>query len=170
MEPENEIDVQQILDDAARDITKRLAGIELERAQWPQGDSSDIASLYTATTGSYSITVVYHAETRLLRYIAEKMKRRPIEDAEEVEMYAKEYFNILCGHIISKINRLTKASARFGVPNYRRGFYTAEDYPGIVLKVSYRSSAGGLQLQSCCNDMEQIDDKRQNEAKGSSYE
>lgn len=155
MSLETEQDFQKILDNAVRDITKRIAGIDLETAKWPQGDDNEVASLYTDTRGSYKITVVYHAETRLLRYIANKMARRPVEDPEDVEMYAKEYFNILCGNIISTINQMTKSSARFGIPQYCRGFYTAEDYPGVVLEVSYRSIAGGLQLQSCYSGVEE---------------
>lgn len=149
MSLETEQDFQKILDNAIRDITKRIAGIDLETANWPQDENGDVASLYTVTKGSYRITVVYHAETRLLRYIADKMARRPVEDPEDMEMYAKEYFNILCGSIVSKINQITNSSARFGIPQYCRGFYAAEDYPGVVLEVSYRSIAGGLQLQSC---------------------
>ena len=145
---ESEIDIQKILDDAVRDITKRLAGIDLERA--PSSlleEDDDIASLYTATTGSFQIKVVCHAQTRLLRYIAEKMARRPVEDSEMEEVYVKEYFNILCGHVISKINRLTNGSARIGIPEYYRGFYVVDDCPGGMLEVSYKTIAGNFQVE-----------------------
>lgn len=165
---ETDADIEKILDDTVRDITKRLANIELKKADWSQSDLNDVASLYTATTGSYKITVVTHAETRLLRYIAEKMARRTVDEPEDVEMYSKEYFNILCGHIISKINQKTKSSARFGVPHFRRGFYVVEDCPGIVLEVSYQSDEGGLQVQGRCKDGE-TENNRQNEVKGSTY-
>ncbi len=147
---ESEIDIQEILDDAVRDITKRLAGIDLERAHSSllDDEDEDVASLYTATTGSFQIKVVCHAQTRLLRYIAEKMARRPVEDSEMEEVYVKEYFNILCGHVISKINRLTNGSARIGIPEYYRGFYVVDDYPDGLLEVSYKSIAGNFQVES----------------------
>lgn len=165
---ETGVDIEKILDDTVRDITKRLADIELKKADWAQAGTDDVASLYTVTTGSYKITVITYAETRLLRYIAEKMARRTVDEPEDVEMYSKEYFNILCGHIISKINRQTNSSARFGIPQFRRGFYVVEDCPGIVLEVSYQSDAGSIQVQSRCRG-EGTESNRQNEVKGSTY-
>lgn len=145
---ENEVNIQKILDDAVRDITKRLAGIDLTVGEWPGQESGEVDSLYTVTKGSYTITIVYHAEKQLIQYIAEKMARRTVEDPQDVEMYAKEYFNILCGHFISQVNRMTKSSARFGVPQYCHGNYKTENCEGIILEVSYTSTAGNLQVQS----------------------
>lgn len=144
---ENEVDIQKILDDTVRDITKRLAGIDLSVGNWPRRENGEIDSLYTTTKGSYTITIVYHAEQQLLYYIAEKMARRPLEDPGDMEMYAKEYFNILCGRFISQINNLTKSSARFGIPHFCHGVYQSEGFSGITIEVSYTSSAGNIQVQ-----------------------
>lgn len=138
------VDFQEILESAICDITQRLSGISLEKAITADKISSEIASLCAVTSGSYQITIICHGELQLFRRIAEKMKRRPIENDDEVEMYLKEYFNIVCGHVISRVNSATKESARFGIPQYHRGFYYADGCRDAVVELSFHSNDGRL--------------------------
>ena len=47
---------------------------------------------------------------------------------EYVEDFTKEYFNVLCGHIVSRLFRETRVPARFSPPVFRRGRYVPEDH------------------------------------------
>ena len=54
--------------------------------------------------------------------MSEMHKETPLIEVKNL----KEYFNILCGHIISRINRETKSSMRFGIPTYHEEGKTAD--------------------------------------------
>ena len=50
------------------------------------------------------------------------MQREDVTD-RDVEDFTKEYFNVLCGHIVSRLFRETRVPARFSPPVFRRGRY-----------------------------------------------
>ena len=113
--------LRSIVDQTVVHVTDKVAGILLR----PSPDSRCLpdqgwAAISIAITGMEDgpFTLYYRAEPHVFRAIAEKMKRRPVDDEQDMAVYLKEYFNILCGHIISRINRETKSSMRFGIPTY----------------------------------------------------
>lgn len=112
--------LHRIIDEAVINITKRVANITLKRSDGLRPGSSGHSTLRITTTGAYRMTFVYRAPPRVFQIIADTMKRRSCTDEADMAEYVKEYFNILCGRIVSGINRETGASVRFGLPEYRR--------------------------------------------------
>ena len=108
--------IYAVMDETTVDITKRVAGITLTKCQ-PDGRKQRGGVLSVSTTGDYEIALVYCAPEEILFEIVKNMKRGPFE-SDEMEIYLREYFNVLCGRIISQINRQAKVSARFGLPKY----------------------------------------------------
>ena len=46
---------------------------------------------------------------------------------QDVEDFTKEYFNVLCGHIASRLFQVTKVASRFEIPEFYTGRYQPED-------------------------------------------
>lgn len=151
------VSIQEIVNNAVTDITLRVAGIDLKnRTEKGFDETHKISTLSVVAVGNCKITIVYNAEDRLLQTIAEKMKRGPVEEDEEIEMYTKEYFNILVGHIVSCINRRTKSSMRFTIPSFSRGVYSIGDDQEGFLEICYESDNGDARMQSVYIDQEQM--------------
>lgn len=147
---EKGLDILGIVDDAICDITKRMAGIDLQQTQRNFNESDDVCSMHVSVGGTYQLSLICLADGRLFRAIAERMKRSPVEDEEDMQVYAKEYFNTLCGHIVTRINLKTKSSARFGIPDFQQGAYAVELKGQIVFQVCYQSGEGDVCIQAIC--------------------
>lgn len=139
-----------LMDQAVRDITLRMTGIELVRVEQAASHREDGANplLSIEIKGGDGFTLFYSAEERLLRAIAQRMKRRPVEDLAEAVEYDKEYFNVICGHAVSSYNRIKKTSLRFGVPCYQNG---GGGLQSGSLALFYRSSEGSASMESACD-------------------
>lgn len=107
--------LSKIIDDAVKDISLKLASIEMYRIQ--DVNVSFTRPIYLAVTikGNKEMQIVLQAEETLLKKISGCMKRQPV-DNDDVTLYAAEFFNILCGHIIASCNKVNHTRTRFSVP------------------------------------------------------
>jgi len=71
------------------------------------------------------IQLLFRAEPRLFQRLAANMLGAPARDAEEVQEFATEFFNTLCGRFISELYRVAKGPARFHPTRY-------ETYPNVT--------------------------------------
>lgn len=115
----------EVFDRVVREVTAREAGIELQSSELkPEGE---LCTVYTTFEKGYHTSLSLCAEAsmfvRLTRHMMEKEEVTP----QEVELFAKEYFNVLCGHIATQLFQLTKVPARFRVPVFCWGQYAPED-------------------------------------------
>lgn len=94
-------------------ITNQVAGISLTQSQ--PVDIHEAYTLSLSANGSYNLNLCLHADKKTLEKIAANMKRSPAA-GDEVQMYVIEFFNILGGRIVSRINRVYQQSARFSPP------------------------------------------------------
>ena len=88
----------------------------------PQGEG--FYTVYTSTYGAYNMRLAFSAEWTLLDHIAEVMLCQPVSEEEDVIDCAKEFFNVVCGHVVATIFKATKTSARFGCPCFEEGLST----------------------------------------------
>lgn len=133
----------KVIDEAAVDITKRMAGVELKPGK--RKSLEDTGVIRIRTTGTYDLSLSYVASASVFQAIADSMKRAPAVDMEDVSVYVKEYFNILCGRIISRINRETKHSARFGLAEFEYPFQTPAEPDGeILIELTYEFDSMGM--------------------------
>lgn len=65
------------------------------------------------TIGEYTIHMWLVAEEALFRRMAERMIGAPPRDQSEIEEYATEFFNVICGRFVSELYYLYGSSARF---------------------------------------------------------
>ncbi len=67
------------------------------------------------------------AESGLFLRMAQRTLRRDRLDSRDVEAFAKETLNMLCGHIAVTLSREAKLSVRFQFPAFYLGRYQPED-------------------------------------------
>lgn len=83
----------------------------------------DLCTVYTTTNGAYEIRLVFCAERTFLSLIAESMLGEPVTDQEDIKECAMEFFNVVCGHIVTAIFKETRSPARFHCPCFEEGYY-----------------------------------------------
>lgn len=112
--------IYNLVNETVINVTKRVAGITLSPSpESAENFDADWSVIKISISGMENeCSFYYRAQPHVYRAIAEFMKRRPLESDEDMEVYIKEYFNILCGRIVSRLNRETKSSMRFGLPIY----------------------------------------------------
>lgn len=110
----------------AVDITHRVAGLDLAPSEMPPLAPDQVLSLSIKTTGDFQIVLVLCAQREVLEEITKHMKRQSDVTLGDLEIYGGEYFNILCGCFISRLNNSFHAKTRFHIPHITQGFYTAK--------------------------------------------
>ncbi len=128
---------QEILDQVLQDITEKVAGIHL----CPQENlpsTSEVCTLYTTFEGGYQASLTLCAEVALLTRLTQYMMQEEHIDPQDIEDFAKEYFNVLCGQISAGLFNATHIASRFGVPNFHLGRYMP-DGSGEQLVLNYIS-------------------------------
>lgn len=110
---ENPKDLFQIFHCNVLEITRQVAGISLTPS--PSVEISNAAVLYLSAFGGYQMELYLYTDKETMTRIAQNMKREPAAKSETL-LYAAEFFNILGGHIVSRINRAYGRTARFKPP------------------------------------------------------
>ena len=103
-----------------REILEQLAGIRLTRCppRTPKGAGPPMDGVYGKVDGAYQMQLLFRAEPRIFQRLACRMIGAPAKDTQEVQEYATEFANVLCGRFISEIYRATKVPARFYPTQY----------------------------------------------------
>ena len=102
-------------------VAETVANVKLRRERSPLDFGVDMCTVYTSTKGAYQMRLVLCAEKSFLLRIAEHMLGEPISGFGDIEEAAKEFFNILCGHIVGEIARQCRVKAMFTPPSFVRG-------------------------------------------------
>lgn len=125
----------EIFDQVVRDITRREAGIVLQSSDTPL--EGDLCTVYTTFEKGYHTSLSLCAEKSMFIRLTRRMMEKEDVSPREVELFAKEFFNVLCGHIATQLYQITKVPARFHVPVFYQGRYMPEEYLShIVLTYS----------------------------------
>ena len=143
-----------IIDSAMKDISNRVAKVQVTSLTGDVSLSADDPfTIFSTTKGDYTLTVVFCTDYCVLQELTHNMKRNGEEvSEEEISIYMKEFFNILCGHIISAVNRTEHLCADFGVPNFVKGCYKEKLSASIHFhgQYYYDSPYGRLKLETLC--------------------
>lgn len=145
-----ESNLSEITDRAVKDISKKVARVEMHNADSAVIDDENSSSLVTTAKGDYELTIVFYTSICVMRAITENMKRGESADEEDIAVYTKEFFNILCGHVISMLNRSIHASARFGIPQFLKGPYREDEHsmPQALNEMCYQCSYGPVKIRT----------------------
>lgn len=127
-------DLSRLLDQVTREITQREAGIILKRTgAAPDGAEEEVCTVYTFFNRGMDTSLSLRADMSLFVRLACGMMQTEELTPQDVEEVAKEYFNVLCGHVLSRLFQLTKLPARFNVPSFCRGCHLAEGYEDDIV-------------------------------------
>ena len=106
--------LREELDRIIREVTESSAGIALTRG--------------AAAPGKHICTVHIGFRKGFHSRLAQSILREEHITAQDLEDVAKEYFNVLCGHIAAALYNSTHISARFSVPSFHWGNYSPKDH------------------------------------------
>lgn len=93
------------------EITQQMTGIVLSKLDAPPSAPRQMAVVRGLIGGDYALQVDFFADYPLFVRLTENMMGEPPTE-EDVEDYAIEFFNTLCGRFLSEIVNETHISAR----------------------------------------------------------
>ncbi len=117
-------ELEQILDQAVRDVTESAVGVRLRQGDRLPGD--DICTVQITFDRGFSTSLTLCANTGLLYRMACRFFHEESVSPEDLEEFSKEYLNVLCGRITGAMYRATQIPAHFGPPVFYRGRYEPE--------------------------------------------
>lgn len=107
-------EISNILDCVMRDITGRM--VEIRLCEPEKTLSGDICTVETTFEGGYHGTLRLAADTALMTRLTRQVMEAEDVAPQDVEDFAKEYFNVICGHFVARLFQRTKVPARFRIP------------------------------------------------------
>jgi len=114
------------LDRIMREVTESSAGIALIRGE--EAPKEHICTVHIGFRRGFRSSLSLRADAALFARLAQSMLKAEHVTPQDLEDVAKEYFNVLCGHIAAKLYDTTHVSARFSVPCFYWGSYSPEDH------------------------------------------
>lgn len=119
------------------EIMCQMSGIVLEEVpQLPTNFTMrKLGIVVGATIGDFDIKMRLIAERALFERLANNMIGEPAKDFDEVEEYATEFFNIVCGRFVSELYVLTGQSARFLPTTYMHVQEDADPYGESTINI-----------------------------------
>lgn len=121
----SQLELQEMLDRAVREVTEQAAGVQL----YPSGESpgEDMCTVHISFTKGVHTSLTLCADTALLSRMARNAFGEEKLTQQDLEDFCKEYFNILCGKISAVLFRTASVPARFSVPVFYPGRYIPKD-------------------------------------------
>lgn len=114
--------LRAVFDRITRQVTQDALGIRL--AEGGSGPKGELCTVHIGFHKGFHSSLSLRADrgffTRLTRTMlgTEKISLQDMEDV------AKEYLNVLCGHIAQAMYHATKVASRFDVPAFRYGSFS----------------------------------------------
>lgn len=117
--------LMELLDNTIQDVTKATTGIQISRGN--QKPQKDICTVCIYFNQGFSSSLALYAEKPMLERMTKTALQMEFATSRDVEDYAKEFFNILCGQITAAMSYTTKISSRFSVPEFYWGHYSPDN-------------------------------------------
>lgn len=115
-----------IFDEVTRQVTETVAGIRLYRGNTALG--GEICTVYATFERGFCSTLSLCAEASVFTRLTQNIMQDAQVTPQDVEDFTKEYFNVLCGHVASRLFQVTKIASRFKIPGFYRGHYQPENH------------------------------------------
>lgn len=138
-------ELHQLLDRSIQDTTHCFGGIQLVAECTTL--SEDTCTVHTLLEGGHRAAILLHADTPLLVRMARNILGSDIVTPRDIQDVATEYFNVLCGRIVSGLFRAAHISSRFHVPRFEPGCYQPEEEPVCRLVRSYSGGGSNESIQ-----------------------
>ena len=118
--------LEEMLDQAVREVAAQTAGVCLYRTECPLGD--DMCTIHITFNRGFRSCLALCADTALVARMARNVFGVEDLSPQDLEDFGKEYCNILCGKIAAFLFRTTQIAARFDVPSFFHGRFVPEDF------------------------------------------
>lgn len=112
-------ELERLLDQVLQCVTEQTAGVRLHQEDQPLGEN--LCTVRITFDKGFSTSLTLCADTSLLTRMARNSFHEDLVNAEDLEEFAKEYFNVLCGKITGAMYRATGIPAHFSPPEFYRG-------------------------------------------------
>lgn len=133
-----------VFDEVTRSVTEKVAGIRIHRGDFPLGEN--IFTVYAAFERGFNSTLALCAESSVFERLAQNIIQDDRVTQKDVEDFTKEYFNVLCGNVASKLFQATKVPSRFEVPHFCKGRYGQEELKEHFVINYFSERNEGVQL------------------------
>lgn len=117
-------ELEALLDNAVQEVTAKISGVQLSRGGDPP--SGDLCTVYITFRKEFHSSLSLQADTAMLTRMTRHAMRQETVTPQDLEDFAKEYFNVLCGKIAAIFFKTTKKPARFSVPSFYWGLFEPE--------------------------------------------
>lgn len=134
----------QILDQALQDVTERTAGVRLNQEDHILGD--DLCTVHITFDQGFDTSLTLCADTSLLARMARNSFHEEALTPEDLEVFSKEYLNLLCGKVTGAMYRATQIPAHFGPPVFYHGRYEPEGQEVQFILTYADEDSNGAQL------------------------
>lgn len=131
--------LRNMLDRVTREITLRDTGIRLDPvAPGGDGPGESACTVYITFERGMVGTLCLCADADMLIRVAKVLVECDDPTFQDVEDVAKEYLNVLAGHVLIQLFPQEKKPARFSVPAFRRGSFAPEEEQ-LAMALDYAS-------------------------------
>ncbi len=150
--------VLEILDRVMKDITNRIVTIQ-SSDKTPPLCPNDSCTVYTTFEGGYRATLTLCVDSNLLLHLAQTSMQEENVSAEDLEDFAKEYFNVICGQVAARLFQAAHISSRFQIPTFETGCYTPEETSQeLVLNYTSNRNEGAQLIHKAPSEEQNISD------------
>jgi CheY-specific phosphatase CheX len=130
--------------DALREISKDMAGVELQTAEFTDIAVAKKYSVIIGIVGEYKGRALINFGSDLVTKITEDMNYGPLDNTTDIGLYMGEFANILCGKAVTNINnRYKTCELRLTPPAIFSGEKIRVITPKLQSSVFYYSSLFG---------------------------
>ena len=158
MDTLSQSEVLEILDRVMKDITNRLDTIQRSN-QTPTLGPNDSCTVCTTFEGGYRATLTLCVDTNFLIHLAQRSMQEENVSAEDLEDFAKEYFNVICGQVAARLFQAAHISSRFQIPTFETGCYTPEETSQeLVLNYTSNRNEGAQLIHKAPSEEQNISD------------
>lgn len=111
--------IPDILDRVMQEITGHM--VEIRPIAQKDILSDDVCTVRTTFEGGYHATLALFLDTDLLRKLTQQAMEAEEVAPEDVEDFAKEYLNVICGKVVARLFQTARISSRFRIPVFHKG-------------------------------------------------
>lgn len=144
--------LKEVFDQVICRMTEKVAGISLCQGELlPAGELCTVYTAFGEGLGGCA-SISFCAEESLFTRLTQHMMQEEEVAPQDVEDFAKEYFNMVCGQISYRLFQVTNVASRFGIPDFQRGHYVPEGHRECFC-LSYTSDGNeNARLLLLCRD------------------
>lgn len=112
------LDVVAVYEDAFTSLTKKVAAIDLKKAESEYKNQEKQYIFMIQTTGAFQSVIQCEIGMELSGQIVLNLNNGHELPEDMKILYLTEYLNIICGRALSSINEILRSASRLTVPKY----------------------------------------------------